>query len=259
MTSSSLIPLQQRDKYLIVSSLVILVALAWAYLVVLDFNMRMIPRGMHPWVPIDFVMMFLMWAVMMIAMMVPSATRAVLIYAGISARARSQGRYVAPVFLFVSGYIVVWTLFSLLATVLQWGLEMAAILSPMMVLTSSSLGAVLLITAGIYQLTPFKNACLKNCQSPAIFLANHHKKGLLGAFQMGVNHGLYCLGCCWMLMGLLFLGGVMNLIWIFAISLFVLLEKMLPAQVYSAQLTGLGMMSFGFYFLVTDWNLTPSF
>ncbi len=129
----------------------------------------------------------------------------------------------------------------------------------MMILTSSSLGAALLITAGIYQLTPLKDACLKNCQSPAMFIANHHKKGLLGAFQLGVKHGLYCLGCCWVLMGLLFLGGVMNLIWIFTISLFVLVEKTVPAQIYSARLTGLGMMSFGFFYLVANWNTPPMF
>ncbi len=229
-----------------------LVVLAWTYLIVLDFNMPEMSQGLHPWLPIDFAMMFLMWTVMMAAMMIPSAMRAILIYARISTKAKSQGQSIAPVSFFVSGYLAVWTLFSLSATVLQWGLEMAALLSPMMVLTSSSLGAVLLIAAGIYQLTPLKDACLKHCQSPVMFIANHYKKGLQGAIQLGVKHGLYCLGCCWMLMGLLFLGGVMNLVWIFAISLFVLIEKSLPAHFYSAQLTGLGMMSIGFFYLATN-------
>jgi predicted metal-binding membrane protein len=243
-------PLRQRDRFLILFSLAALALIAWVYLVVLGTNTPKIPQGLHRWMPIDFVLMFLMWAVMMIAMMVPSAMRTVLIYAGISARARSRGQYVAPVSLFVLGYLAIWTLFSFVATVLQWGLEMAALLSPMMISTSSSLGTALLISAGIYQFTPLKKACLRHCQSPAMFMANQQKKGLLGAFQLGVKHGLYCLGCCWVLMGLLFLGGVMNLLWILAISLFVLAEKILPARIYSVQLTGLAMISSGFIYLV---------
>ena len=250
MSGTSSIPLRQRDQILILSSLAVLVLIAWVYLVVLDTNSPEMSQGLHPWVLMDFVMMFLMWAVMMTAMMVPSAMRTVLIYAAISARAHSRGQYIAPVSLFVLGYIAIWTLFSFVATVLQWVLEMAGLLSPMMISTSSTLGAVLLISAGIYQFMPIKKACLKHCQSPALFLTSQPKKGSLGAFQLGLNHGLYCLGCCWVLMGLLFLGGVMNLIWILAISLFVLLEKMLPEHMYSVQLTGLAMMLAGLVYLL---------
>jgi len=252
----SSIPLKQRDKYLIISSLAALVALAWAYLIVLDLNMRDLPSmapGIHPWTPTDFVMMFVMWAVMMFAMMVPSAMRSVLIYARIVARQESQDPLVTPSMVFVFGYIVIWVLFSVLATALQWAMEMAALLSPMMVTTSSSLGAALLVAAGIYQLTPFKDICLKHCQSPVLFMATHYQKGMRGAFQLGISHGAYCLGCCWLLMGLLFVGGVMNLIWILAISMFVLLEKLLPPQIRSTRITSLIMIAAGSVYLVDSY------
>ena len=249
-------PLKQRDRYLIISSLAALVALAWAYLLVLDLNMRDLPNmvtGIHPWTPTDFVMMFVMWAVMMFAMMVPSAMRSVLIYARIVARQESQNPLVSPSLVFVFGYIVIWTLFSVLATALQWAMEMAALLSPMMVTTSSSLGAALLVAAGIYQLTPLKDICLKHCQSPVLFMVTHYQKGMRGAFQLGLSHGAYCLGCCWLLMGLLFVGGVMNLIWILAISMFVLLEKLLPPQIRSTRITSLIMIAAGSVYLVDSY------
>ena len=139
-----------------------------------------------------------------------------------------QDTPLAPTATFVLGYIAMWSLFSVAATLVQWGLDQAALISPMMVSTSPSLGAGLLIAAGIYQWLPFKDACLQHCRAPAHFLAEHWHKGKAGAFRMGLEHGAFCLGCCWALMGLLFLGGVMNLLWIAAITLFVLLEKVLP-------------------------------
>ena len=253
MNRLSSIPLKQRDQYLIISSLAALVALAWAYLLILNLNMRDMPgmvSGIHPWTSTDFVMMFLMWAIMMFAMMVPSAMRSVLIYARIVARDGSQDPLVTPSLVFVFGYIVIWTLFSVMATALQWAMETAALLSPMMVTTSSSLGAALLVAAGIYQLTPLKDNCLKHCQSPVMFIAAHYQKGMRGAFQLGLAHGGYCLGCCWLLMGLLFVGGVMNLIWILAISAFVLVEKLLPPQIQSTRITSIIMITAGCVYLV---------
>jgi len=243
-------PLKQWDQYLIIASLV---ALAWVYLLMLNNNMQdmsnMVP-SIHPWTPAEFVMMFLMWAIMMFAMMVPSAMRAILIFARIGPSAGQEHLVVTPAFVFTLGYIVIWTLFSVMATVLQWALEMAVLLSPMMVVTSGSLGAALLIAAGLYQLTPLKDACLKHCQSPAMFMATHYRKGLRGAFQLGLTHGAFCLGCCWLLMGLLFVGGVMNLIWILAISLFVLTEKLLPPKIHSRSVTSFFMIALGSVYLV---------
>lgn len=219
------ISLRRWDQVVLIASLSGLALLAWAYLFYLDHNMIGMDAGMREWLPTDFFMMFLMWAIMMVAMMLPTALRTVLIFARIAAQAEKGQPIIAPVYLFCCGYIVIWTLFSVGATVMQWGLQTAALLSPMMVSNSINLGAALLIAAGIYQFTPLKDACLKHCQSPIMYLVANYKKGGAQAFQLGLKHGGYCLGCCWVLMGLLFLGGVMNLLWILAITLFVLAEN----------------------------------
>jgi predicted metal-binding membrane protein len=255
MNDRASIALQWRDQFLIIFSLAGIVILAWIYLLILDSNMQDMagmPMDIHVWTPTDFIMIFLMWVIMMIGMMVPSAMRTVLIYSRIVSKARASGRSIAPTHLFVSGYIVIWSFFSLVATILQWQLESLALLSPMMVSTSSYLGATLLICAGIYQLTPLKDECLKHCQSPTQFITNNYKKGALGAFQMGLKHGAYCLGCCWVLMGLLFIGGVMNLVWILLISLFVLLEKLMPAKIKTTRLTSVILILSGLSFLLKD-------
>jgi len=142
----------------------------------------------------------------------------------------------------VTGYLAIWTLFSLAATGAQWALDRAALLSPMMVASSPWLGALLLAAAGAYQLTPAKEACLRHCRAPAHFIAAHWRPGVAGAFRMGAIHGVFCLGCCWALMGLLFFGGVMNLLWIAAITLFVLGEKLLPAGRRTARWSGAAMI-----------------
>jgi predicted metal-binding membrane protein len=207
--------------------------------------MGMPDMALHPWTAHDFAMMLLMWAVMMVGMMVPSATPMALVYAGVARKAHRQGTPVAPTFLFVAGYVAMWCLFSVGATAAQWALERAALLSPNMVATSPGLGAVLLGAAGIYQLTPAKDACLRHCRSPAHFLSEHWRPGLAGAFRMGIVHGAWCLGCCWILMALLFVGGVMNLLWVAAIALFVLLEKALPLGDRGGRLAGWAMIAAG--------------
>ncbi|MFQ5382612.1 MAG: DUF2182 domain-containing protein, partial [Dehalococcoidia bacterium] len=189
--------------------------------------------------------MLLMWVVMMIGMMVPTAVPMTLVYAAVVRKAGRQGTPIAPTAMFVLGYVVVWSLFSLAATLVQWGLDEAALLSPMMVSTSPLLGCGLLIGAGIYQLTPMKGACLEHCRAPAHFFAAHWRPGAFGAFAMGSHHGAFCLGCCWILMGLLFLGGVMNLLWIALITAFVLVEKVLPFGARGGQLVGLLMILAG--------------
>jgi predicted metal-binding membrane protein len=241
--------LRRWDQILLVSSLTGLTLLAWAYLYYLEKNMIGMDAGMRPWLATDFFMMFIMWAIMMVAMMLPTALRAILIYAGIAARGQQDESRITSIYLFSGGYIVIWTLFSVAATLTQWGLQSAALLSPMMVSSSVGLGAALLIVAGIYQFTPFKDACLKHCQSPIMYLAANYKKGNAQAFQLGLKHGGYCLGCCWLLMGLLFLGGVMNLIWILAITLFVLAEKLLPPILHGTRLSGATMIIVGVAFL----------
>ena len=148
--------------------------LSWLYLIAMAREMASMPMammGLHAWTPAHFGMMFAMWAIMMVGMMLPSATPTTLVYTAVARKASREGTPVAPVAAFVAGYLFMWTLFSLGATLAQWGLESAALLSPMMVSASPALGGVLLIGAGVYQLTPFKDACLEHCRSPAHFIA----------------------------------------------------------------------------------------
>lgn len=203
------------------------------------------------WESAEFLFVFLMWAIMMVGMMVPTAVPMTLIYAGVVRKETRRGSVVPPTLVFVVGYIAVWTLFSAAATLAQWGFDRAALLSPMMVATSPAIGAALLIAAGLYQMTPFKQGCLRHCRSPAHFLSGHWRPGVAGAFRLGVVHGAYCLGCCGFLMGLLFVGGVMNLLWIAAIAVFVLLEKVIPRALLPARIGGAAMVVTGCVLLAT--------
>ncbi len=236
--------LPRRDKIAIFSALASIAAIAWIYLVMMANemgDMEMVAgqsMQIRPWSPGDFGMMFSMWAIMMIGMMLPTALPMTLVYAAVARKAEEQGAPVAPTVTFVFGYVVVWSAFSLAATLLQWGLDRAALLSPMMVLSSPWIGASTLVLAGIYQLTPAKQACLDHCRAPAHFISQHWRPGIAGAFRLGIEHGGYCLGCCWALMLLLFVGGVMNLLWIAAITAFVLAEKILPLGAASSRWTG---------------------
>lgn len=249
-----------RDRVAIITALAGVTALAWVYLVHMAMRMDVMMdtempgmsmmTGVRAWSVGDFVIMLLMWVVMMIGMMVPTAIPMTLIYAAVARKADGEGAPIAPTAMFVSGYIVMWSLFSVAATTAQWGLDQTALLSPMMVTTSPAVGAAILIVAGVYQLTPFKHACLKHCRSPAHFIAGHWRDGAAGAFRMGAEHGLFCIGCCWALMGLLFFGGVMSLFWIIAITVFVLLEKVIPFGVRGGQIAGIGMIVFGVVFLI---------
>ena len=225
----------RRDRWAILTGLAGVTFLAWMYLFLLASNMNDMPMpGMdevmeiRPWTATDFLLMVVMWAVMMVGMMVPSAVPMTLVYASVARKAAAQGSSFAPTSVFTAGYIFMWCLFSAGASIAQWVLDQTALLSPMIVSASPYLGAGLLISAGAYQLTPMKDSCLEHCRAPAHFFSQHWRPGWGGALRMGIEHGAYCLGCCWVLMGLLFLGGVMNLLWIAAIAVFVLLEKTVP-------------------------------
>lgn len=204
------------------------------------------------WTPNYALLMFSMWWLMMIAMMLPSAAPMVLLHATVTRKGlpeddpdASPPRLRSASTSFVSGYLVMWGAFSLIAVVAQWVLERGDLLSAMMMPTSKWLGASLLLAAGIWQLTPFKTACLRHCRSPVQFLSDHWRPGVGGAFRMGVKHGAFCLGCCWFLMALLFFGGVMNLIWIIGLAVFILAEKLMPAGVAFGRVTGLLLVAWG--------------
>lgn len=247
-----------RERAAILSALGAVTVLAWLYLVRTAGGMsgRMMEAPLEmvrirAWESVDFLFVFLMWAIMMVGMMVPTAIPMTLVYAAVVRKAVRQGRVVAPTLVFVWGYVAVWTAFSGTATLAQWGLDRAALLSPMLVTTSPAIGGGLLVAAGLYQMTPFKQACLRHCRSPAHSLSRHWRPGVTGAFRMGVAHGAYCLGCCGLLMGLLFVGGVMNLLWIAAIAVFVLVEKVVPHAMLPARIGGAVMIVTGSVLLAT--------
>ena len=247
----------KRDRWFVLAGIAGATALAWAYLVTMAADMDALPMNamvmpaVAPWSAIDFWLMFVMWAVMMVGMMLPSAAPMILLYATVARKQRGRGQVFAPTGAVAAGYLVVWTLFSLAATALQWALEQAALLSPMMVSSSAWLGGGLLIAAGAYQWTPLKHACLENCRSPVTFLSRIWRKGTGGAVAMGVHHGAYCVGCCWFLMALLFVGGVMNLLWVAAIAAFVLVEKLTPHGHLVSRASGVLLALAGVYVLVT--------
>ena len=228
-----------------------LTALAWAYLVYLAQGMGGMESGMmmaqmRSWTAADFGFMFLMWAVMMVGMMVPTAAPMVLLFAANSRRLREQQRPYVPTIVFVSGYVVVWSGFAVAATLGNWALHVNDLMSSMMGKSASVyLGGGLLIAAGLFQLSPLKYVCLKHCRSPLSFLTNDWREGAWGAFNMGMRHGAFCLGCCWVLMGLLFVLGVMNLLWIAALAAFVLLEKVAPAGQYVGMAAGTLLIIWG--------------
>jgi predicted metal-binding membrane protein len=268
MTTSALEDVLRRDRLIFIVALSLLTALAWAYLVWLanDMSMdgmdmtgfRMIPAGRglmmptsEPWKLIEFGYVFAMWVVMMIGMMTPSATPMILIYARVGRQVASSGQPFASSVWFAAGYLLSWTAFSLAATGAQWALERAALLTPMMQSASNVLGGIMLIAAGLYQWTPLKEACLSYCQSPFTFIMRHG--GFSGkasaALALGFRHGLYCVGCCWALMALLFVGGVMNLFWIAALAILVLLEKVTPFGRIIARFAGLAFVAGGVWLL----------
>ena len=235
----------RRDRTIVLTGLGILVLLSWVYLIYLawgmmdmmpmpatgigmEIGMEMAMPAIQPWGAVDYWLMFVMWAVMMFAMMTPSAAPMVLTYTKISRRQQVDLQPVWGTAIFFFGYLLVWTAFSAAATLVQGGLHNAALLSPMMETTNPILGGVILIAAGVFQLAPLKQACLSHCRTPLGYFMTEWRDGKQGALIMGVRHGAFCVGCCWLIMALLFVAGVMNLFWIAVIAAYVLLEKVLP-------------------------------
>jgi len=207
-----------------------------------------------PWDSSYWIIVTLMWWIMMIAMMVPSAAPTILLYARVCRHAQKKGQVddaVIPTAAFVAGYLLAWLVFSLAATALQWSLERAGLMHAMMMWsTNSVLSGLFLLVAGIYQLSPMKSVCLKHCRAPADFLSRSWRNGQSGAVRMGLEHGFYCVGCCWFLMALLFVGGIMNLVWIAGLAVFVLVEKLAPHGHSIGRASGLLMIAAGGYLLL---------
>ena len=204
----------------------------------MDMSMPGMVMAPMSWSPGTALLMFAMWWIMMIAMMVPSAAPAVLLFSAISRKQTASGHPSAAAGMFLTGYLVVWAGFSLIATALQWSLERLGLMSMDMKTSSHVLGGIILLAAGLYQFTPIKTVCLQHCQNPLLFLSSHWQSGTAGALRMGLRHGAYCLGCCWFLMALLFFGGVMNFLWIAGIAIYVALEKLLPKSQWLGRAAG---------------------
>ena len=256
----------RRDRLIVVIALTVVIVLSWGYILsgagmgMSAFEMTTMnlsqdnSLGMAMMIPTKWtmgyvVLMFFMWWIMMIAMMLPSATPMVLLFVLINRKQHEKGNPYIPTGIFGLAYLVVWAAFSLVAVVLQASFQHWAWLSPTLMSTSTILGGLILLAAGIYQLTPIKQACLKHCRSPLQFVMSHWRKGRRGAFRMGVEHGAYCVGCCWFLMGLLFFGGVMNLYWIIGLAVFVFIEKTIPAGHWFSYCVGVVLIICGIFVL----------
>lgn len=243
----------RHDRILVAFALIGVAAVSWLYLLAgAGMDMQPMQHGamtMHPQIPdwnISYMLvMFAMWWVMMIAMMLPSAAPMILVFAAANTKAATSRSAAVPTSIFAAGYLLVWGGFSMLATLLQWGLSSARLLDPMMQTNSNLLAAGLLISAGAYQFSPLKSACLRHCRGPVQFISQYWQSGRIGALKMGFLHGTFCLGCCWFLMALLFYGGVMNLLWIGGLALYVLVEKLAPRGDILGKITGAGLLIWG--------------
>jgi predicted metal-binding membrane protein len=254
MSEAGLHALLRRDGYVVVAALVAQALLAWSYLVWLSGQMAMagmpmdnmsgmnMAMTMAPAVtPTDFLLAFIMWTVMMVGMMTPSVAPVILLYERVGRHAALNGKSFAATGWFAGGYFLAWTVFSALAAAAQLGLHGAALLTPELKSASPVLGGVLLIIAGIYQWSPLKNSCLSQCRAPLLFIQRHggFKADAADSTALGFRHGLYCTGCCWAFMLLLFVGGVMNLLWVAGLALLVLVEKFSAHDRVFSRLTGL--------------------
>lgn len=264
MTTNPLESILRRDRLVVLVALAAVILLSWAYIGWLAMGdmqpqmhhpgsgpMKAMSAGFGQWSAPDFLAMLLMWSVMMVGMMTPSVAPMILIYARVARQASTRRTPFASSAWFALGYLAAWVAFALLATLLQWALEEALLLSPSAAKAGPTLGGALLIVAGLYQWTPLKDACLSQCQSPFAFIQRQGGfRGRVGASAaLGLRHGGYCIGCCWALMLLLFVAGVMSLLWIAAIGALVLAEKLVPGRLFQ-RITGVMLVSAGAALLV---------
>ena len=249
----------RRDRAIILATLASLAGLSWLYLWREASAMDSVMLGLQPMAmqptaanAATFTLAFLMWTVMMVGMMLPSAAPMTLFYAAVVRKNRERGAVLPGTWLFAAGYLLVWVAFGLAATMLQVLFEEMQLASPMMVVADRWLSSAILVGAGCYQWSPLKDKCLAQCRSPMQFIMGHWHAGRLAALRMGVAHGLYCFGCCWAIMLLLFVGGVMNLIWVAIIAGFILLEKVVPYGRLVSRITWLVLIGGGVLWLIAS-------
>tara|TARA_R110002051_G_scaffold129972_2_gene203726 strand:+ start:6893 stop:7702 length:810 start_codon:yes stop_codon:yes gene_type:complete len=262
----------RKDRLFVTLGLLTVTAIFWAYLLAgagMNMNATMpmndiktmpmndikMPMPVASWTLGYVVLMVVMWWVMMAAMMLPSAAPMILLFAAVNRSSAHHSGPVVPTSVFVAGYLVIWGGFSLTATFAQWGLTSAGLLDAKMRGNAVWVSGFLLIAAGLYQVTPMKNACLRHCQSPVQFVMRNWRSGPIGAMQMGLTHGAFCLGCCGAMMLLLFVGGVMNLMWIGGLAIFVLIEKLAGRWPHFSKLSGVALIVWGGILLARESGL----
>jgi predicted metal-binding membrane protein len=250
MTATGSVSVGRRvDLAAVLGSMAVITAIAWALTVDLAAGMAMPPGGMEAMPGVgppaaDVLVVTAMWAAMMVGMMVPTATPMVLAHSSWTRSGGAGGRRLAVTAAFLSGYVVVWLGFSVLAALLQLGLQQLGVLDAMGA-TGPGVGGGVLVAAGVFQLTGAKEACLSRCRTPTGFLIAEWRDGVRGGLVMGLRHGRYCLGCCWALMVVLFVVGTMHLGWMAAVALFVLVEKVAPAVLRVRHAAGVGLIVWG--------------
>lgn len=265
---NALTALPRRERLFIGASLGGVAAIAWAYTIyearrmnlsgVCEcMRMKMAGPDLSSWPAATLLPLFLMWAIMMIAMMLPSALPMILTFAAVRRSRERLGRAYTSMSIFVGGYVAIWCAFSAIAALVQWWMHRQALLSSSMAATSSLLTGALLLAAAVFQFTPLKRACLTHCRGPLEFIMTRWREGNLGAFRMGLEHGAFCTGCCWALMALLFVAGVMNILWIAALTLMVCMEKVLPTQAQASVVAGIVFAGWGLFVLVSQFS--PAF
>jgi predicted metal-binding membrane protein len=243
----------RRDRLLAVGSLTAVIALSWLYLARMDMSRSgggiicVATPGMAGAPLEQFTAAFLIWTVMMVAMMLPTAVPAIGVFGSFARRRMSTTGSAPATSLFVLGYVAVWTAYSVFAAAGQVALSRASLLAPTLQSTSVVLSVALLLLAGTFQFTSFKDACLTQCRSPFAFFLAKWRDGDLAAFVLGLQHGSYCVGCCWALMGLMFVFGAMNLLWMGALSLFMLGEKIAPARWHLNRAAGVLLILWGLF------------
>ena len=240
-----------RDRFFILTGMASITVWAWWYTVgraraMTAMPQVLIPSG-EPWTFSYGFMVFIMWVIMMIAMMLPSVTPMALVFASVHRKRREQQKPFVPTGFFLAGYLLAWAIFSLIATLLQALFHYLSFMSPTMESSHNIFAAMILLAAGIFQFTPLKRACLFRCQNPLEFVMTKWKEGKDGALRMGVHHGLFCIGCCWFLMSLLFVVGVMNIFWVAILALFVLLEKLIKAREWLRYMAGGALIIWAIY------------
>jgi predicted metal-binding membrane protein len=251
--------LNLRDKKIVYSGLLIVASAGWLYMFYMAWamqNMHLVDMWMPPvgsartWTGYDFFMLFMMWFTMMIAMMTPTVVPMVMMFTNVNKSKKRKQQPYAPTWLFLLGYLFSWGFFSLVVSVIQWPLHGIGLLDPMMDSRSYLLSGGILILAGLYQFTALKDVCLDQCRTPLGFVMTAWRDGHVGALKMGFHHGFFCIGCCWALMLILFAVGVMNMLWVILITIFVLLEKVLPISPdLMRKITGMALVVWGGYWL----------